>query len=347
MAHILVIRFSALGDVAMTIPVLYSVGKQYPMHEFTILSKENMSPLFENMPANVHFRGVNLENYKGMVGLNSLFYELYREGYDAVADLHDVIRTMFIRMAFKLKDKPVASIEKSRIAKRALARKNNKIKTQLKGSIQRYINVFDNLGYPIHLDFQSIFNKTVPDLPEDVRSLTGSHEGMRWIGVAPFARHKGKIYPSELMEKVLEALNTQDNIRIFLFGFGRTEGQWCKKCESQMKNVTSLVSKFDLKKELILMSHLDVMLSMDSANMHLAFLTHTPVVSVWGATHPYAGFSGLQVEGSEIVQVPLDCRPCSIYGNKPCYKDNYECMYNIQPKTIVSAVMNVCKKNEQ
>jgi ADP-heptose:LPS heptosyltransferase len=113
-----------------------------------------------------------------------------------------------------------------------------------------------------------------------------------------------------------------------------------------MKNVTSLVSRFELKKELILMSHLDVMLSMDSANMHLAFLTHTPVVSIWGATHPYAGFSGLQVEGSEIVQVPMDCRPCSIYGNKPCYKGNYECMYNIQPQDIAATVMNVCKKNE-
>jgi len=346
MAHILVIRFSALGDVAMTVPVLYSVGKQYPMHEFTILSKENMAPLFGNMPANVHFRGVNLEKYKGMVGLNNLFYELYKEDYDAVADLHDVIRTMFIRMAFKLKDKPVASIEKSRMAKRALARKNNKIKTQLKGSIQRYVKVFDNLGYPVNLDFHSIFGDTLPDLPEDLKASTGLHEGMHWMGVAPFARHKGKIYPLEQMEKVLEILNAQDNVRIFLFGSGRTEGQWCRNCEAQMKNVTSLVSRFELKKELILMSHLDVMLSMDSANMHLAFLTHTPVVSIWGATHPYAGFSGLQVEGSEIVQVPMDCRPCSIYGNKPCYKGNYECMYNIQPQDIAATVMNVCKKNE-
>ncbi len=347
MANILVIRFSALGDVAMTVPVLYSVATQYPNDIFTVLSKENMRYLFERMPENVHFRGVNLDKYKGVVGLNSLFYELYQEGYDAVADLHDVLRTMFIRMAFKIKEKPVASIEKGRMAKRALVRKTNKDKHVLKGSIDRYADVFAHLGYPIHLDFHSIFGDTRPEIPAPLKMVTGKHDGVYWIGVAPFARHKGKIYPLERMEQVLEILNSRDEVRIFLFGSGRTEAQWCRRCDRQMKNVTSLVGKFDLQKELILMSHLDVMLSMDSANMHMSFLTHTPVVSVWGATHPYAGFSGLQVEGSEIIQIPMECRPCSIYGNKACYKGNYECMYGISPMTIAETVMKVCEKGRK
>ena len=77
------------------------------------------------------------------------------------------------------------------------------------------------------------------------------------------------------------------------------------------------------------MSHLDVMLSMDSANMHLASLTGIPVVSVWGATHPMAGFLGYNQDPENVIQIDLECRPCSIYGNKPCQRGDYACLQNI------------------
>ncbi len=89
------------------------------------------------------------------------------------------------------------------------------------------------------------------------------------------------------------------------------------------------------------MSHLDVMISMDSANMHLASLTGTPVVSIWGATHPYAGFVGWAQKPSNILQVDLPCRPCSIYGNKPCARGDMECMHRISPESVVAKVEEV------
>jgi ADP-heptose:LPS heptosyltransferase len=98
-----------------------------------------------------------------------------------------------------------------------------------------------------------------------------------------------------------------------------------------------------MNQELILMSHLDCMVSMDSANMHLASLTNTPVVSVWGATHPYAGFLGWNQNPDNIVQLNLNCRPCSIYGSKPCMRQDFACMRNINPDTIAERVENVLK----
>ena len=86
------------------------------------------------------------------------------------------------------------------------------------------------------------------------------------------------------------------------------------------------------------MSHLQVMISMDSANMHLASLVNTPVVSIWGATHPYAGFMGWNQRYENAAQVELDCRPCSIYGNKPCLRGDYACLKNISPEQIISKV---------
>lgn len=79
--------------------------------------------------------------------------------------------------------------------------------------------------------------------------------------------------------------------------------------------------------------------------MHLASLVETPVVSVWGATHPYAGFYGYKQDLNNIVQAELFCRPCSIYGNKPCYRGNYECMELINPEIIVSKVLGIIDKN--
>ena len=73
---------------------------------------------------------------------------------------------------------------------------------------------------------------------------------------------------------------------------------------------------------------------MDSANMHLASLVNIPVISIWGATHPYAGFMGWNQNPNNAVQIDLNCRPCSIYGNKPCLRNDYACIKNISPELI-------------
>ena len=87
------------------------------------------------------------------------------------------------------------------------------------------------------------------------------------------------------------------------------------------------------------MSHLDTMVSMDSANMHLASLTGTRVVSVWGATHPYCGFMGWQQKEEDAVQInTLSCRPCSVFGNKPCHRGDFACMNNILPEEIIQRI---------
>nr|AIA86245.1 CAZy families GT9 protein [uncultured Prevotella sp.] len=90
-----------------------------------------------------------------------------------------------------------------------------------------------------------------------------------------------------------------------------------------------------------LISHLKVMISMDSANMHLASLTGTPVVSIWGATHYYAGFMGWGQHPENATEVSLSCRPCSIFGNKACFRKDYACLQRITPDMIVSKIEKI------
>ena len=341
MSKILIIRFSALGDVAMTIPVIYSLAKEFPMHEITVLSRSNFQPLFQELPSNVHFKGIDLTGkYNGITGLNLLYKELRAEKYDYVADFHSVLRTQYLRIRFMLDGVSTAAIHKGRKEKKELTQKNNKAFVQLKTSFYRYYEVLEKLGFRFDVSFNSVFEKGNIRFPE-IMVQTGEKKDIKWLGIAPFAKHKGKIYPLELQEKVIAHFAGDARIKVFVFGGGETEkniiNSWCATYPS----IKSLVGILNLSQELYLMSQLDLMYSMDSANMHLASLVNTPVISLWGATHPYAGFMGWNQSIENTIQVDLFCRPCSIYGQIPCYRKDYACLYQITPDQIINRIEHV------
>ena len=343
--HILIIRFSAMGDVAMTVPVIYSLATQYPALRITVLSRPFARPFFENLAPNIGFMEADIKGeYKGVKGLNALFRRLVAKQFTAIADLHSVLRSDYLRMRFKLGNFKVAHIDKHRKGKRKLIATNGKQLVQQPTSFKNYADVFAELGYPINMDFSSIYPQgggNLSLLPGNLIAETS--ETPLWIGIAPFAAHTGKIYPIPLMEKVIQKLiNNYPHCKIFLFGGGAKETQvlngWAETYQQVINASSNLAG---LSQELILMSHLKVMISMDSANMHLASLVATPVVSVWGATHPYAGFMGWKQDPDNAVQIELPCRPCSIYGNKPCMRGDYACLKNISPDSIVEKVSKV------
>ena len=138
------------------------------------------------------------------------------------------------------------------------------------------------------------------------------------------------------MEEVIKALDERENTIVFLFGGGPEESKQIESLCAKYSHVRPAKSPHGLKGELALMGQLDVMLSMDSANMHLASLVGTRVVSVWGGTHPYAGFLGWNQKPIDCVQLELSCRPCSVYGNKHCFRDDYICMNEISPERILN-----------
>lgn len=337
---VLVVRLSALGDVAMTIPQVYSVCRAYPDTQFVILTQKVASTLFINAPANLQVYVAEVyTRHKGPWGIFQLALELKAMGIDAVADLHDVMRTHILRFFLRLMRCPVFVIDKGRREKRLLATRRNKSMQQLTTSAQRYIHVFERMGLPFSPTFRSLYGDGEADMAIFTHLAPAKQAGERWIGIAPFAKHMGKIYPLDRMERVVEELSHDNATRIFLFGAGEREAAILGAWRDKYPHVISLADRRNgFPSELAIISHLDVMLSMDSANMHLAALTHTPVVSVWGATHRYAGFMGYGVSPQLIVESNLDCRPCSIFGNKPCYRGDYACLHNITPESIVAKI---------
>ncbi|MBR5729871.1 MAG: glycosyltransferase family 9 protein [Prevotella sp.] len=339
--HILVIRFSALGDVAMVVPVISSLARQYPDVRITMLSRSFARPLFEGLAPNVSFMEADLTGeYNGVRGLNSLYRRLVAKRFTAIADLHDVLRSKFLRMRFDLARYRVAHINKHRQGKRQLVSARGKVLRQQPTSIENYAQVFEKLGYPVKLDFTSL---SITPSREVLQLMPVNHRPAFNVGLAPFAAHEGKVYPLRLTETVIRSLGDRhEDLRVFLFGGGDKEmavfHEWAAKYPCCVVVGDHLKG---LQQELALMSLLDVMVSMDSANMHLASLVALPVVSVWGATHPYAGFMGYNQKPENAVQLDLPCRPCSIFGNKPCQRGDLACLNNISPDLIIKKVENI------
>ena len=333
-----------MGDVAMMVPVVYSLATQYPDIRITVLSRGFARPFFEQLAPNVDFMEADVKHeYHGVKGLNALYRRLTAKQFTKIADFHNVLRSEYLRMRFNIGRYRVEHIDKHRRQRRALVSKKNKVRVTLPTPFQNYADVLDRLGYPVRLDFHSIFPPEGGDLSLLPAVIGQKQSGEQWIGVAPTAAHPGKCYPTDRMRQVIEQLTAKHpQARFFLFGRGQTEDELFSKWCADMPQCVWVGRHLEnLQQELILMSHLDVMLSMDSSNMHLASLTGTPVVSVWGATHPCAGFVGWNQSAENTIQADLDCRPCSIYGNRRCRRGDMACMNLIHPEQITERIEQI------
>jgi ADP-heptose:LPS heptosyltransferase len=342
--HLLVFRFSALGDVAMTVPVIRLLLQQYPELKITFVSNGFHQPLFNDIDG-LEFVTADLKGkHKGIAGLYRLYKELRKHyRFDAVADLHNVLRTQVLRKFFLFSSKPISVIDKGRAEKKALTKKENKVLRQLPLTVERYAAVFQQLGLPVQLD-QPL--KSLPvSIGTDNKFVQLRQQGYKVIGIAPFAQHAEKMYPVEKMKELIRLLLKETNVKIFLFGGGKEETVMLQEWEKELPGVESIAGKMHFIKELEYISQLNVMLSMDSANMHLASLYNVPVVSIWGATHPFAGFYGWKQDPDNAAQVDLFCRPCSVFGNKTCYRGDLACMNELAPETVYSKVLRVLKVN--
>ena len=333
-----------MGDVAMTVPVVYALAMQYPDLRITVLSRGNARPFFERLASNVDFMEADLQGeYRGVTGLNALYRRLTAKKFTKIADLHNVLRSDYLRMRFNISHYRVEHIDKHRSQRRALVATKKKVLEPLPTPFESYAEVLAKLGYPVKLEFRSLFPTEGGDLSLLPAAIGQKKADEQWIGVAPTAAYPTKCYPADRIRSIIERLTEKHpNARIFLFGRGETEDRlFCEWCAAFSQCIYVGNHLESLHQELILMSHLDVMLSMDSVNMHLASLTATPVVSVWGATHPYAGFTGWQQAAENAIQVELDCRPCSIYGNRPCRRGDMACINRIEPERIIERIEHV------
>ena len=341
MKHILVIRLSAMGDVAMTVPVIRALVEQNQQVKVTVVSRPFFKPFFDGIER-VDFYEVDLKNrHKGFVGIYRLFRDVKKLKIDFVADLHNVLRSKILRTFFKISGTKVAFTDKGRADKKALTRAENKVFQPVKSMVDRHVETFKQLGFSIDLTQNHFPQKAV--LPQEVLKVVGEKKDVKWIGIAPFAQYETKVYPQDLMAETIALLAHDKSNKILLFGGGENEIQKLNQLQQGFENVVVVAGKLKFDQELHLIQNIDVMLSMDSGNAHIAAMYGIKVVTLWGHTHPYAGFVpfGQPISYSitaDRTQYPK--LPTSVYGNKMI--DGYEdVMRTIAPQTIVNKI-NEC-----
>lgn len=332
--HLVVLRFSALGDVALTVPVLRTFSEAYPNTRITMVTRTRFSGLFSGIK-NLRVYSVDFnDEYSGLNGIWKLARVIGRLKPDAVIDLHDNLRTKILRIILGFSATKFFVFKKGRTEKKlATGRSRVDHRKPLPHTTERYAEVFTAAGFPF------IFKLAAPKrVPTNISLSDG---GKISIGIAPFAAHATKRWSIKYFEQLVTQLSEMPGVNVYLFGGGTEETSILKEWENRFKNCTSIAGKYSIEEELEIIKKLRVMVCTDSSNMHLASISGVPVVSIWGGTHTLTGFGPLPVSENVVVEMPLTelpCRPCSVYGKSTCERRDFACLTGIQPARVVAEI---------
>lgn len=340
--RIAIIRLSAMGDVALGVPVLACLLRDYPDLHVTLVTRGAFAPLLEGLERIQVFAPDLAKRHKGLLGLRRMALDLERAHgpHRALVDWHDVLRSQVVRTVLQPKGLTTTVIDKGRTDKKRNTQRGHATPTPLPHTTARYAQALAKAGFPVQL---CGYHPAPRAMTARLAAFAERHiHGQLCIGIAPFAQHPPKAYPLMQMAQVIHRL-AQAGVRVLLFGGGDKEAQAAQLLTHGHGDlVQSVIGQFSLSEELALIQRLPLMLSMDSSNMHLARLVGTRTASIWGATHIANGFAGWEDDGTLRFEVPVEalpCRPCSVYGNRPCHRGDHACMTQLSPDTIADRLL--------
>jgi len=333
--RILVIRFSAMGDVALTTPAISGIKMSYPDAKIVMLTR----PAFKSFFADTELFLPDLKGrHKGFLGIIRIFIDLRKTGkFDHVIDLHNVIRSRILGLLFRFTSATVTVIDKGRDEKRRLIKGLEK--NQLKHSVERYLETFERAGFSVKTT-DAPWIRPAENALGQLSELFENEKTIN-IGVAPFAKHPLKTWPIKYMEKLLELISNGRNVKFWFFG-GKEDEAELETLVIKLGNAYCFAGKYPLDVELAAISKLDFMIAMDSSNMHLAALVSTKVVSIWCATDPLAGFGAWHQPESYSIRISteeLTCRPCTIFGKGSCRRGDFACMEMLTPEIVYNRIV--------
>jgi ADP-heptose:LPS heptosyltransferase len=338
--HLLVIRTSAMGDVALTTPVITALRKKYPEIEITLVTRPAFAPFFTSVRDLGLFLPDFKGRHKGLFGIIRLSRDLKKYGkIDHVIDLHDVLRSKLLRWIISMSGSQVSVIDKGRAEKKQVIKGKNR--KRLKHSVERYCDVFAKAGFMVVPET----GQSIIPASEAIEKVSGLPLAMSVsnIGVAPFAKHELKSWPEENMIRLLNIITEKHRVKYWLFG-GAEDYERLNSLHEKIPGSYLVVGRLNLSEELALMGRLDFMISMDSSNMHMAALSGTKVVSIWGGTDPINGFGAWQQTDEFSIRIAaeeLSCRPCTIYGKGKCRRGDLACMNWLTPEKVYEKLINL------
>lgn len=313
---ILVVRFSSIGDVVLTTPIIRCLKQQIPNATIHFITKKSFYPILENNP--YVDRIITIDK-----SINEVVNDLKLEKYDWVIDLHKNIRTLSLKQKIGA---PSKSFPKLNLKKWMLV--NFKInKMGSRHIVERYFETVAHLGVKNDLkpcDF-FISSKSTIDINKDF-----GFEAKSYLAIAVGAQFATKRMPLSKLTEIIKKID----LPIILVG-GPTDTEFAQKLISQFtsKNIKNACGNYNLQQSASIVEQSKMILTNDTGLMHIASCFEIPTVSVWGNTVPALGmypYFPVKKELYKIHEVEnLNCRPCSKIGFKECPKKHFNCM-NLQ-----------------
>ena len=335
--HLLVFRFSAMGDVALTVPVIRNILQENKNIRITLVTNSFFTPFFYGIDRLTIFPADFKKQYRGLKGLYKLYKDLKSvTKFDYLIDLHNVLRSRILSFFFLFSGLKGFRINKNRKAKRKVIK--GKIKKPLIHTTERYKAVFKNIiNVSTPLSVPSIFPSGKAIAATEIFIQKENIQAKQWIGIAPMAKHELKRWPLENIHSLIKLINKDSDVHLFLFGGGKKEKEEMDKISINNTNTTNITGKLNLSEEIALISKMSFMITMDSANMHISSLVGVPTISIWGGTHTMTGFGALNQPEEYAIQVSeqeLTCRPCTVYGKGTCKRGDLACFTRLSPEIV-------------
>ncbi len=319
---ILVIRFSSIGDIVLTFPVIRCLKQQLPESEIHYLTKSSFSELIT--ASSYIDKTFFLEK-----SINQLIPLLKQEKYDAIIDLHNNLRTRIV--SYKLGVSRVYRFPKLNVLKWLyVTLKINHLPSN--HVVDRYFDAVKSLGVINDLKNNTFHLSKEVDVEEAFRIKKGN-----FIAIAIGAQFKTKRIPTE---KLIEIISKVE-LPVVLLG-GKMDEEEGNKLLVAVKNktITNACGKYSLMESASILSQSKVLLTNDTGLMHIATCFNIPIVAVWGNTTPSLGMYAYRPENNgRIVNhevLNLKCRPCSKIGFQGCPKRHFNCMM-LQDSDKISA----------
>ncbi|HSG26889.1 MAG TPA: glycosyltransferase family 9 protein [Candidatus Krumholzibacterium sp.] len=332
-ARILVIRFSSLGDLVLMIPMLRTLRAGYPSHSLELVTKSKYASLFDSLRwiDRVH----KLEE-DGLGPLLNLAARLRRDRFELLVDAHDVIRSRILSLLLRARKR--ARLDKDQIRKTILIRSGRNLYGSPPSMVDRYLRITGGLGLSASMEGPML------TLPEEIvlsvdRALSGEGFGQRrLVALAPGARWPSKRWPWENYAELSSRLS-EAGFGIVLVG-GDEERELCAKVADGSYTALNTAGRMDVPETAALLARCDCLVTNDSAPLHIAEMSGTPVVAIFGPTVREFGFYP-RLDRSVLIERDCACRPCSRNGAKECRLGTLECLTLTGVDEVFDAVMRV------
>lgn len=333
MNKLLIIRFSAIGDVVLTVHAVRALRAKYPSLEITIATREHLLCLFESIGDLKFFMMPKHPSLNDCLGL---YRQLRGESFDAIADLQSDANSHLLCTMLRRGSMQVEHFDREKRALRLLT--SHKSSAPVRNEVLRFLDVFARLGLSV-------------EAPPVVRTLLpvpaefGGEKTGRWVGIAPFTTKLTKMYPLDRAEEVVRLLCERFD-KVFIFSGPDAEQHFCEQMRQLYPEKVEMVyGRTNLAGEVALISNLDLLVTAAGATMQMSTLTGAPLLALWGGTHPDCGYGAYGADPAEnYLQLDLPCRPCSAFGEGCCRREDYACLNRITPAMVMKRVEEMTKK---